>query len=99
MMDTRPDIVQIGADLDRAADQLRVAAAAGGATVYIPPAHCVHLARRIEQNGTTVRILHVTVDYAPLELANILRAIACLLCLTAVIRLALPLARWLAAAL
>lgn len=100
MTETRHDPQQIATYLDDLAYQLRVAAAAGGAWIKVPAPHCIYLASRIERRPAAApQNLHVTVDYQPAELATILRASCWLLLLTTIADLALPLARWMAAAL
>lgn len=92
-------LLRIETDIDQAANQLRVASAAGGATIVLPPEHCIRLARRIESGRAPAppAPLIVHVEEFPAFWGWWLRLLACLLLTDAVFRAGLSLARWIAA--
>lgn len=92
-----PDLLAMKYQIDDLANQLRVAAAAGGATVGLPPVACIYVARRLEGRPETAQLI-VRIDEFPALWGWWLRLMACLLLADAAFRAALPLAQWIAAA-
>lgn len=82
--------------IDTLANKLRIAAAAGGATIAMDPVVCIYVARRLEGRPEQAPLI-VRVDEFPAFWGWWLRLMACLVLADAAFRAGLALVRWIAA--